>query len=122
ILNLLRVALAGAELRQWGFRLAHGTHGLMKRMAQDPAALEKLRDEIAGEWLDAALQTPRPSEYLRILHRCGALVHLHPELDGLFESDQGHGSGLPEALVQLDSLPPEQRAWFLERTGSPEQG
>ncbi|RMG57487.1 MAG: multifunctional CCA tRNA nucleotidyl transferase/2'3'-cyclic phosphodiesterase/2'nucleotidase/phosphatase, partial [Gammaproteobacteria bacterium] len=33
ILNLLRVALAGAELRQWGFRLAHGTHGLMKRMA-----------------------------------------------------------------------------------------
>ena len=30
--NILAVALQAAELGCWGFRLAHGTHALMKRM------------------------------------------------------------------------------------------
>mgnify|MGYP006288800345 CR=1 FL=1 len=98
---LLSTAVAAAELARWGFRIAHGTHGLMKRMAADGAA-EGLSPPRRREALEAALAAPRPSELFRVLHRCGALARLAPEVDAWFGEAATHGAPAPEALTALD--------------------
>ena len=101
--NLLDIASAGAELGRWGFRVAHGTYGLMKKMVVSGCCSE-LDAADKTRTLTAALEADRPSEYFRILHRCGALAQISPLIDGLFDPEPGHGPGeLPEAIGLLDT-------------------
>ncbi len=100
--NLLLVALEGAQLIRWGFHVAHGTYGLMKKMVTSGACSE-LDSFDRLEALKQALESDRPSEYFRILHRCGALAELAPCANDLFETGTGHSShGLPELIKLLD--------------------
>ncbi len=93
--RLLRVARFAARLGAWGFRVAHGTHGLMKQMAASPD-LAHLRAERVWKEFTRALGEPQPWRFLEVLHRCGALAHLMPEVDRALGEAGGHGaSGEP---------------------------
>lgn len=112
--NLLTVALEGAQLIRWGFHVAHGTYALMKKMVVSGACAEL--DSV--DKLDALIQvldSDRPSEYFRILHRCGALAQISPCTNDLFDAGAGHSShAVPELIQQLDknTVPEELRVCF----------
>ena len=77
--RLLRVARFAAKLGQWGFRVAHGTYGLMKKMAASKDLLNLTRERVQAE-LWKALAEPQPWRFFEVLHRCGALTRLIPEM------------------------------------------
>ena len=101
--NLLVTALWAARLRPWGFRIAHGTFGLMGEMVAAGAALEIQRRDLCDAVLDA-LASSRPSVFFTVLHRCKALPLVSAELAALFrESKENHSdNGVPEVLLALD--------------------
>lgn len=77
--RLLRVARFAARFGQWGFRVAHGTHALMRRMAASED-LQALRAERLWQEMKRALSEPQPWRFFEVLHGCGALTVLVPEL------------------------------------------
>ncbi|MGC1954208.1 MAG: multifunctional CCA tRNA nucleotidyl transferase/2'3'-cyclic phosphodiesterase/2'nucleotidase/phosphatase [Gammaproteobacteria bacterium] len=79
-LRLLRVARFAARFARWGFRIAHRTHTLMQRMVES-SELEELSAERIWRETKRALAEDRPVRYFEVLHRCGALTCLLPELD-----------------------------------------
>lgn len=87
--RVLRVARFAAKLGCWGFRVAHGTHGLMKKMSasSDFRALSKERFWL--EW-QKAMTTDQPWRFFEVLHRCGALESLLPPLAESMGSAEGH--------------------------------
>lgn len=100
--NPLRVAVYAARYHRWGFRVAHGTNALMRRMAR-LGVLAALPAEARWRWTLEAFQGERPDRYLRVLSRGGALDALAPELAaGLGGADApAHGEGDPAALERL---------------------
>ena len=77
--RLLRVARFAAKLGQWGFRVAHGTYGLMKKMAVSDDLLSLKAERLQVE-LWKALGEAQPWRFFEVLQRCGALARLLPEL------------------------------------------
>ena len=111
--HVLSLAVTGAELARWGFHVAHGTYGLLKRMARDDRLATLSRARVV-EAMNAALEQDRPGEFFRILHRCGALAVLLPELDACFEDAPSHGKyHLPDPLARLDALETDKRKQVL---------
>ncbi len=111
--HVLSLAVTGAELARWGFHVAHGTYGLLKRMARDGRLATLPRAHVV-EAMDSALEMERPGEFFRILHRCGALAVLLPELDARFEDAPSHGKHhLPDPLARLDALETDKRKQVL---------
>ena len=109
--NLLTTAVWAARLKPWGFRVAHGTFGLLKTMVA-AGALAQLAPTAISDAAVQAMASPRPSELFRVLHRCGALQALSPELDGVFAGDGGGqrahaGGALPAAMQTLDQAAAE---------------
>lgn len=99
--RLLRVARFAARLGRWGFRVAHGTHGLMKRMASSPD-LKALKPERVWREMKQALAEDQPWRFYQVLHRCGALAQLIPELEHAMASSTGHGEkGQAEEMPAL---------------------
>jgi tRNA nucleotidyltransferase (CCA-adding enzyme) len=114
--RLLRTARFAAKLGQWGFRVAHGTYGLMKKMAasEDLVNLtaERLREEM---W--KALGEPQPWRFFEVLHRCGALARLIPELARELGDQDSHQAGCGAAgpmaaLKRVVELTPEPDVRF----------
>jgi len=87
--RLLRVARFAARLGRWGFRVAHATHDLMRRMAasEDLDALHPERLWLEMKW---ALEEDQPWRFFKVLQRCGALARLIPELDRMLKPVGGH--------------------------------
>ncbi|MES9949945.1 MAG: multifunctional CCA tRNA nucleotidyl transferase/2'3'-cyclic phosphodiesterase/2'nucleotidase/phosphatase [Candidatus Thiodiazotropha sp.] len=77
--RLLRIARFAAKLGCWGFRVAHGTHALMKKMALSDDLMSLNAERIWRE-MKGAFSTPQPWRFFEVLHRCGALQRLLPEL------------------------------------------
>ena len=101
--NILSIAVTGAELAHWGFRIAHGTYGLLKKMASK-GIQEQLTIEQKHSALTQALAAERPAEFFRILHRCGALRGISKEVNALFdESDSHKNQQLPELISMLNN-------------------
>lgn len=92
--RLLRVARFAARFGQWGFRVAHGTQGLMRRMAGSED-LRALRPERTWQEMKRALAAPQPWRFFEVLHGCGALVVLVPELAGALGDAAAHDDGAP---------------------------
>ncbi len=88
-LRLLRVARFAARFARWGFRIAHRTHTLMKRMVES-GELAELSAERLWRETKRALAEDRPARYFEVLHRCGALSCLLPELDRALGSAVSH--------------------------------
>jgi tRNA nucleotidyltransferase (CCA-adding enzyme) len=89
-LRVLRVARFVAKLGVHGFRVAHGTHRLMRRMVDDGAMAELPAERVGRETLKA-MRTPQPWRFFEVLHRCGALAELLPLLDEAMGVAGAHG-------------------------------
>ena len=113
--RLLRIARFAAKLGQWGFRVSHGTYGLMKKMAasEDLANLtaERLQVEM---W--KALAEPQPWRFFEVLHRCGALTRLIPGLTlamgGQDSHQKGPGGDAMAPLRRVVDLTPDPAVRF----------
>jgi tRNA nucleotidyltransferase (CCA-adding enzyme) len=99
--RLLRIARFAARLGRWGFRVAHGTHKLLCQMAggDDLAALQPER---LWREMELALAEEQPWRFFEVLHGCGALARLIPELARRLGEPGAHRSrGFPEPLAAL---------------------
>ncbi|WP_297528793.1 multifunctional CCA addition/repair protein [Thiohalobacter sp.] len=81
--RILRVARFAARFGKWGFRVAHGTHALMKRMVENGEVDHLVPERVWAETVKA-LAEDTPERYFEVLHACGALARVFPELDRLF--------------------------------------
>jgi len=117
--RLLRTARFAAYLGRWGFRLAHPTHAVMKRMAGfgelATVVPERLREEMTK-----ALKSDQPWRFFEVLQACGALATLLPPLAAAIGTAAGHGRqaapGPLRALrcaADLDPDPAERLAVLL---------
>ena len=109
--NLLITAVWAAALKHWGFRITHGTFSRMKKMVASGSVQRLTPDEIS----DAALRvmsSSTPSEFFRVLYRCGALRLISAEMNELFSQGESgdpekgvshvDGNDLPDSLKSLD--------------------
>ena len=104
--RVLRVARFAAKLGRWGFRVAHGTHGLMKKMARSEEFLSLKKDRFWKEMIKA-LGYDQPWRFFQVLYLCGALEKLLPQMARAMEDESGHGaadSALPRVLQRTVEL------------------
>jgi tRNA nucleotidyltransferase (CCA-adding enzyme) len=92
--RLLRVARFAARFGHWGFRVAHDTHGLMRRMVES-GELRALRPERTWQEMKRALVERQPWRFFEVLHGCGALAGLIPELAAALGEPTAHADGTP---------------------------
>lgn len=91
--RILRVARFAARFARWGFRVAHGTNALMRRMVA-AGEVDALVPERVWKELERALGEDRPARFFEVLRGCGALAVLFPEIDALFgvpQPERHHG-------------------------------
>lgn len=88
-LRVLRVARFAARFARWGFRVAHRTHTLMKRMVESGELAELSMERVWRE-TKRALAEDQPVRYFEVLHRCGALRCLLPELERALGAAASH--------------------------------
>ena len=91
-LRVLRVARFAARYAPLGFDVAAETLDLMARIAAS-GELAALAPERVWTETERALGEPRPAVYFEVLHRCGALAALFPEiaaLDGVPQPPKWH--------------------------------
>ncbi len=81
--RILRIARYAARFHSMGFHISHQTHDLMKRMVKD-GEVDALVPERVWQETQRALTEPSPQRYFEVLHRCGALEVIFPELARLF--------------------------------------
>lgn len=82
-LRVLRTARFAASLHRLGFTVADETLELMRAIGAD-GELATLQPERVWQETSKALVSTRPDVYVETLRRCGALLHVLPELDRLF--------------------------------------
>jgi tRNA nucleotidyltransferase (CCA-adding enzyme) len=100
--RVLRCARFAARFAHWGFRVSHATLELMRTMAAS-GEVDALTPERVWAELERALDTSTPGRFFEVLHRCGALAHVLPELEPLLGAPpQPHaGNDTPRALRAL---------------------
>lgn len=82
-LRVLRVARFAARFAPLGFKVAPETLLLMQKMTQS-GELNALTAERVWKETEKALESKAPQVYFDVLHQCGALKVLFPEIDALF--------------------------------------
>ena len=91
-LRVLRVARFAARYHWLGFRVADDTLALMRQLA-DSGELDYLVPERVWKETSRALMERDPQVFFQVLHACGALTVLLPELaalDGVPQPEQHH--------------------------------
>jgi tRNA nucleotidyltransferase (CCA-adding enzyme) len=81
--RVLRVARFAARFAPLGFQIAPETLALMRAMVER-REVDALVAERVWQETEKALREPKPSEFFRVLHECGALNPIYPEIDALF--------------------------------------
>ncbi len=81
--RILRVARFAARFSRYGFKVAHSTHALLQRMVGSGEVDHLVAERVWAETFKA-LNEATPSRYFEVLHRCGALAVIFPELERLF--------------------------------------
>lgn len=81
--RILRVARFAARYAPLGFRVADDTMALMRRMVADGEANALVAERVWAE-TEKALGEERPDVFVQVLHDCGALRVVYPEIDALF--------------------------------------
>jgi tRNA nucleotidyltransferase (CCA-adding enzyme) len=117
--RILRIARYAARYAKWGFRVAHGTHALMKKMVAD-GEVDALVAERVWQETERALGEESPGRFFEVLRNCGALARVFPELERLFGVPQPkhhhpeEDTGLHTMLVleQAARLSPDTRVRF----------
>jgi len=95
--RLLRIARFAARFSRWGFHVAHDTNKLLRQMVAD-GEIDALVPERVWAELVKALTEPTPGRFFEVLHGCGALARIFPELDPLFPPS-GHVSAIPAHTI-----------------------
>jgi len=117
--RILRIARYAARYAKWGFRVAHGTHALMKKMVAE-GEVDALVAERVWQETERSLGEEAPSRFFEVLRNCGALARIFPELERLFGVPQPkhhhpeEDTGLHTMLVleQAAKLSPDTRVRF----------
>jgi tRNA nucleotidyltransferase (CCA-adding enzyme) len=84
-LRVLRVARFIARYHHLGFRVADETLALMRTIVRR-GEIQDLTPERAWQEIERALMERSPSRFFDLLHRCGALGVLMPELEQRYHS------------------------------------
>ena len=87
-LRVLRVARFAARYAPLGFTVAPETQALMRQLSES-GELRDLTPERSWKEISRALLEPRPDVFLQVLHDCGALAELLPEVNALFDANRG---------------------------------
>lgn len=82
-LRVLRVARFAAKLAHLGFTIAKETQQLMQQISQSGELNHLTPERVWQEW-HKSLTTQNPEVFLSVLHECGALTIVLPELACLF--------------------------------------
>lgn len=82
-LRVLRVARFAARYAGHGFSIAPETMGLMRQLSES-GELQALTPERSWKEISRALMEDHPEVFIRVLHDCGALKELMPEVEALF--------------------------------------
>ncbi|MCB1803177.1 MAG: rhodanese, partial [Gammaproteobacteria bacterium] len=94
--RVLRLARFAAKLGAFGFRVAHPTHRLVKAMVAR-GDMSHLNAERVWREMVKAMATTQPWRFFEVLHACGALTVLMPELATAMAvsgaSDHVHATG-----------------------------
>ena len=117
--RILRVARFLARYQPLGFTVAPETLARMRAMAAAGEA-DALVPERVWQETDRALGEPAPEAWLRVLHDCGALARIFPELEALYgvpQPPQWHpeidtGLHIELVLQAAADLTPEPRIRF----------
>lgn len=117
--RVLRVARFAARFKKHGFRVAHGTHALMKDMVANGEVDHLVAERVWSE-TERAMAEDNPEEFFRVLRACGALAKLFPEIDALYgvPQPQAHhpevdtGVHCMMVLQQAVKLTPDPRIRF----------
>jgi tRNA nucleotidyltransferase (CCA-adding enzyme) len=102
-LRVLRVARFAAR---FGFAVAPETEALLRAIA-DGGELATLAPERVWQEVARALMEPHPARFFLILHRCGALAQLMPEVEAPFAAlsrtrRKPSGAGKPRQMHAVD--------------------
>lgn len=97
--RILRVARFAARFAPFGFRVAHSTHALMKKMVAN-GEVDALVPERVWKELSRALSAANPEKFFTVLHACGALTRILPQLADLFPVPAGGHRAAPSAALQ----------------------
>lgn len=81
--RILRVARFAARFHHLGFKVADETMELMRQMVNN-GEIDALVPERVWQELSKALTEKTPSQFIRVLHDCGALAVIFPEINRLF--------------------------------------
>ncbi|MBM4221042.1 MAG: multifunctional CCA addition/repair protein [Gammaproteobacteria bacterium] len=81
--RILRVARFAARFHDLGFRVADATRQLMREMVE-AGEVAALVPERCWQETESALGESRPDIYFEVLHDCGALAVVFPEVAALF--------------------------------------
>ncbi len=82
-LRVLRVARFAARYAPLGFSVADETLALMRELSES-GELSALTPERSWKEISRALMEERPDVFIQVLHDCGALKAMLPEVDALF--------------------------------------
>ncbi len=101
--RILRVARFAARLAHWGFRVAHETNTLMRHMVENGEVDHLVPERVCAE-LAKALAERTPSRFFTVLHGCGALARLFPEVESLYRigAEPDHERTAP--LITLEAV------------------
>ncbi len=90
--RILRIARFAARFENRGFHVAPGTNSLLRKMVE-AGEIDYLVPERVWAELEKALQTGSPHTFFKVLHGCGALEKLFPEIDTTYPADSDtHGN------------------------------
>jgi len=81
--RILRIARYATRFNRWGFHIAHETHKLMRQMV-DEGEVNHLVPERVWQETVRALGEDAPQRFFDVLHKCGALKVIFPEIETLF--------------------------------------
>ncbi|MFA6036510.1 MAG: multifunctional CCA addition/repair protein [Legionellales bacterium] len=85
--RILRLARFAARFHYLGFTIAPETMDLMKTMVNNGEVNALVAERVWQEW-QRALTEKDPEIFIKVLHDCGALKILVPEMDRLFGTPQ----------------------------------
>jgi tRNA nucleotidyltransferase (CCA-adding enzyme) len=102
--RILRVARFAARFAQFGFKVAHGTNKLMRKMV-DNGEVDYLVPERVWAELVKTLATQTPARFFEVLGGCGALDKLFPQLAAQYTKTVAHknnGIYLPTLAASVE--------------------
>jgi tRNA nucleotidyltransferase (CCA-adding enzyme) len=100
--RILRIARFAAAFAKWGFKVAHSTNSLMRKMVDDGEVSHLVAERVWAE-LVKALATDSPQQFFTVLRGCNALAVLFPEIDREYPHDcRTHGD--KPGIAALETL------------------